>query len=71
MYLSQWTRSDLGFAVTFLSLYLHKQGENHILAAKHVLRYLKGTIDVGIRHMRNLTRLLIAVHNNTINCLPE
>jgi hypothetical protein len=27
MYLYQWTRPDLGFAVTFLLLYLHKQGE--------------------------------------------
>ena len=28
MYLYQWTRPDLGFAVTFLSRYLHKPGEN-------------------------------------------
>ena len=27
MYLYQWTRPDLGFAVTFLSRYLHKPGE--------------------------------------------
>ena len=38
MYLYQWTRPDLGFAVTFLSRYLHKPGEKHLLAAKHVLR---------------------------------
>jgi hypothetical protein len=42
MYLYQWTRPDLGFAVTFLSRYLHKPGKKHLPAAKHVLRYLKG-----------------------------
>jgi hypothetical protein len=57
MYWYQWTRPDLGFAVTFLSRYLHKPGEKHLLAAKHVLLYLKGTIDLGIRYMRDLARL--------------
>jgi hypothetical protein len=57
MYLYQWTRPDLGFAVTFLSRYLHKPGEKHMLAAKHVLRYLKGTIDLGIKYTRDPERL--------------
>jgi hypothetical protein len=43
MYLYQWTRPDIGFAVTIFSRYLHKSGEKHLQAAKHVLRYLKGT----------------------------
>jgi hypothetical protein len=58
MYLYQWTRPDLGFAVTFLSRYLHKPGEKHLTAAKHVLHYLKGTIDFGIRYTRDEARLL-------------
>ena len=33
MYLYQWTRPDLGFAVTFLSRYLHKPGVKHMQAA--------------------------------------
>jgi hypothetical protein len=57
MYLYQWTRPDLGFAVTFLSRYLHKPGEKHLHAAKHALRYLKGTVELGIRYTRDLTRL--------------
>ena len=39
MYSFQWTRPALGFAVTFLSKYLHKPGEKYLLAAKHVLCY--------------------------------
>jgi len=40
MYLYQWTRPDLGYAVTFLSRYLHKPGEAHMNAAIRVLKYL-------------------------------
>ena len=58
MYLYQWTRPDLGFAVTFLSRYLHKPGDKHLQAAKHVLRYLKGTVELGIRYTRDLARLM-------------
>ena len=50
MYLYQWTRPDLGFAVMFLSRYLHIPGEKYFQAAKHVLRYLKGTVELGIRY---------------------
>ena len=57
MYLYQWTRPDLGFTVTFLSRYLHKPGVKHMQAAKHTLRYLKGTKDLGIRYTRDQNRL--------------
>ena len=66
MYLYHWTRPDLGFAVTSLSRCLHRPGEKHLPAAKHVLRYLKGTIDLGpgIRYKRDLAR-----KRSTIECL--
>ena len=57
MYLYVWTRPDIGFAVTFLSRYLHKPGEKHMQAAKHVLRYLLGTPDYGMQYTRDLDRL--------------
>ncbi len=57
MYLYQWTRPDLGFAVTFLSRYLHKPGDKHLQAAKHVLCYLKGTVELGIQYTRDLARV--------------
>jgi len=57
MYLYQWTRPDLCFAVIFLSRYLHRPGEKHLQAAKHVLRYLKGTVELGIKYTRDFGRL--------------
>ena len=41
----------------FLSRYLHRPGEKHLQAAKHVLRYLKGTVELGIKYTRDLGRL--------------
>jgi hypothetical protein len=48
MYLYQWTRQGLDFAVTFLSRYLHKPGEKQLQVSKHALLYLKGTAELGI-----------------------
>ncbi len=45
MYLYQWTRPDLGFAVTFLSRYLHKSGEKHLQAANMYYAICKGRLD--------------------------
>ncbi len=53
----QLTRPDLDFAVTFLSRYLHKPGDKHLQAAKSVLRYLQGTVELGIQYTRDLARV--------------
>jgi hypothetical protein len=58
MYLYQWTRPDLGIAITFLSRYLHLPGKKHLTAAKHALHYLTGTIDFGIGYTRDKVQLL-------------
>ena len=43
MYLTN-TKPDICFAVNTLSQYLVKPRWVHLIAAKHVMRYLKGTI---------------------------
>ncbi len=63
LYLYQWTRLDLGFAPTFLSRYLHKPGDKHLQAAKHVLRYVKGTVELGIQDVQEYCG-----HHNQTNC---
>ena len=47
MYLTN-TRKDICFVVNTLSQYLVKPRWVHLIAAKHVMRYLKGTIDLGL-----------------------
>jgi hypothetical protein len=50
MYLTN-TRLDICFAVNTLSPYMVELRGVHLIAAKHVMRYLKGTIDYGLRYV--------------------
>ena len=56
MYLMN-TRQDIFFDVNTLSQFLTDLRNVHLIAAKHILRYLKGTIDYGssIRLIKGLT----------------
>ena len=53
MYLYIGTRPDLSFAIQYLSRYQANPGRAHWNAALHVLRYLKGTIDMKITYSAN------------------
>lgn len=48
LFLSNTTRPDISFSVSLLSRYMDKLTENLWHTAKHVLRYLKGTLTHGI-----------------------
>ena len=48
MYAMVCTRPDLSQAVSMISRYMHDPGRGHWEAVKWVLRYIKGTIDVGL-----------------------
>ena len=52
MYLTN-TRPDICFAVNTLSQFLTDPRQVHLVAAKHIFRYLKGTIDYGLRYDAN------------------
>ena len=52
MYLMN-TRPDICFDVNTLSQYLVKPRRVHLIAAKHVMRYLKGTIEFGLYYDRD------------------
>jgi hypothetical protein len=49
MYLTN-TRPDICFAVNTLSQFLVEPRRVHLVAAKHVMRYLKGTVDYGLSY---------------------
>ena len=52
MYLTN-TLPGICFAVNTLSQYMVDTRQVHLVAAKHVLRYLKGTIDYGLQYARD------------------
>jgi hypothetical protein len=47
MFLVVCTRGDIAFAVSYLARYMNCYTDAHATAAKHVLKYLKTTIDYG------------------------
>nr|GEW55463.1 retrotransposon protein, putative, Ty1-copia subclass [Tanacetum cinerariifolium] len=53
MYLMVCTRSDIAYAVSIVSRYLANPGKNHWEAVKWILKYLKGTADVGLVYGRD------------------
>jgi hypothetical protein len=58
MYLTN-TRPDICFPVNTLSQCMVDPRQVHLVAAKHVLRYLKGTINYGLRYARDCNFCLV------------
>ena len=44
------TRPNICFVVNTLSQYMVNPKHIHLVGAKHVMRYLKGTLDYGLRY---------------------
>ena len=49
MYLMK-TRPDIFFSMNTLSQFLTDLRHVHLISAKHILRYLKGTVDYGLKY---------------------
>jgi len=52
MYLAICTRPDIAYAVTYLSQFNTCHDSTHWSAAKRILRYLKGTSDLGLTYKK-------------------
>lgn len=52
MYLAQYTRPDMLFAVNQLSRYNTNPGPSHWQAVKHLMRYLRGTSTLKLQYSR-------------------
>ena len=50
MYLTNMRLVYICFVVNTLSLFLTDLRHVHLIAAKHILKYLKGTIDYGLKY---------------------
>ena len=48
MYLANYTRPDIAFAVNLLARYSFAPTRRHWNGIKHILRYLRGTTDLGL-----------------------
>ncbi|MBW0523127.1 hypothetical protein O181_062842 [Austropuccinia psidii MF-1] len=59
-YLSTATRPDLSYSVSALSQFLENPGIRHWKAFLHVLKYLKGTQDLGLTYPKNINAGIVA-----------
>jgi hypothetical protein len=48
------TRPDIFYAMNVLSQFMSQPKHTHWIAAKHILRYLQGTIGYGMRYASNV-----------------
>ncbi|XP_039827184.1 uncharacterized mitochondrial protein AtMg00810-like [Panicum virgatum] len=55
-----FTRPDISYVVQQICLYMHDPIESHLALIKHVLHYIKGTMDYGLRILRSSTHNLVA-----------
>ena len=63
MYLTA-SRPDIVQAVTLLSRFMHCASEEHMQDAKRILRYVKGTIDYGIKYAKTDQFRLVGFSDN-------
>ena len=59
MYLAVNTRPDITYSVNFFSQFNTNFNEEHWQAAKRILRYLEGTMDIGLQYRLDSIELLI------------
>ena len=54
-----FTRPDLTYAVQQVCLYMHDPRESHLAALKRLLRYVRGTVDLGLVLQRSSSAELV------------
>jgi hypothetical protein len=59
MYLTNCTRHDIAFLVNLLARYSSAPTRRHWNGVKHVLRYLRGTTDMGLFYSRGSNSQLV------------
>ncbi|PHT88088.1 hypothetical protein T459_10194 [Capsicum annuum] len=59
MYLANTTRLDISFSVNLLARYGSAPTRRHWNGIKHILRYLKGTIDMGLFYSKDCSSDLV------------
>src|SRR5438128_6186590 len=58
------TRPDIAYAVQQICLHMHDPRDCHLALVKHVLRYVRGTVDSGL-HLQFFTAPLCSTLSHT------
>ncbi|XP_025792164.1 uncharacterized protein LOC112873429 [Panicum hallii] len=64
-----FTRPDLTYAVQQVCLHMHDPRESHLAALKHLLRYVRGTVDLGlVLHRSSSIELVVYTDADWAGC---
>jgi hypothetical protein len=64
-----FTRSGLTYVVQQICLNMHDPQESHLVALKHFLRYVRGTVDFGlVLHRSPSDELFVYTNANWVGC---
>lgn len=59
-----FTRPDIAYATQQACLHMHDQREPHLVAIKCILRYIRGTLDLGL-HIHSSIQSNLVVYSDT------
>ena len=57
-YAASATRPDIAYAVNAIARHAAQPSETHMTCLRHVLRYLKGTIELALTYVKNDEQLV-------------
>ncbi|KAI3731762.1 hypothetical protein L1987_62951 [Smallanthus sonchifolius] len=63
-YLTQ-TRPDISFVVGYVSRFMQSPKEDHMKAVKHLIRYIRGTLNYGIKYTGQVGKGLVGYSDNS------
>ena len=63
MFFANCTRLDIAFAVNLLARHSATPTRRHWVGVKHVIRYLQGTVDLGLYYPRDQDKTLVGYSN--------
>ena len=70
LYLATNTRPDISFAVSVLARHSHKPTSGHWRGLKHLLRYLRGTEDLGLHFRKDTSSAIIGCADSGFKTNP-
>ncbi|GJT12387.1 ribonuclease H-like domain-containing protein [Tanacetum coccineum] len=66
-----FTRLDLSYAVQHVCLYMHDLREPHFAALKRIMRYVQGTLELGLQLYASATTSLVGYTDADWACFPS
>jgi hypothetical protein len=66
-----FTRPDIAYVVQQVYLFMHDPWEPHLALMKHILRYMKATIDHGLQLHRSVVTSLVAYSDADCASFPD